>query len=866
MYLLLIIIIIILLVGNNDLRNENIRLKKEKNTPSNNINFCPNCGYDLNNKRVPATKVTPPEDKIIIEENKVKKPKKKIDSTELKNSTILIVGAILIVISAIVFLTTTWNTSLDIIKTIIVLLMFFVFLGFSHIADKYLHIKETSKVFFYISLSYLPLVFVSISLFKLFGEYLSINGEGRYIYLAASSTIMTLIYYYIMKKKEDLFTTIGGIIFQIISISLFVLIFTNNIKIILISLLVHQLIYLILYINKKYYLNESFHKKFNDIYMVILFIVNIFFAMSYGLFEIDFYLVGILVLYYIICYVYLLAINKRQQEFNCIGPIIITLIFMSIANTYNKGLIIYQLLTLLNIAIIYLIDYLKDNKIKEESFIITSTNLIIIYILSIVKTTIIPSYAIMFIYSIFFIINSAFLKNKDLLQKAISIPIFVFIIDLVLTLKIEILIIPVLSILTLLLSNLINIKNKNIKETLPYTSIIYSIIGNLIILPTYIHNYNILLLLSLFYVLIYLYIGLLKDNYIYRIISYIYILIMTLICRFMLIDHVEIIYYIVPISILIINIIEFFKKPNDKYTPIFKDIMFIISYIVLIYNKDTINIIVYIILTCLFIKNIKDNKYKEDFYYLPFASYLAFAYSNKVEIVLYTSFLLVTLLLVLVYQKKNIRYIIMSIVLSLIIIFRFELNKYFAILFLLFDIIIFYLSDKKYKDLYLAAMYILIALLIRFVLYDTDLYGYTVLTMGNYTILTILLSRTIIKKHSTDYKLFEYSVLSIINIMAIMRYPMEVNEELNGMLFVFFLLILTIVGYMKKWGPIALTSLLFILINTFILTRMFWLSLPWWIYLLLVGSILISFAVRNEIKEKDKNKNIIKDIAKKIDL
>ena len=102
--------------------------------------------------------------------------------------------------------------------------------------------------------------------------------------------------------------------------------------------------------------------------------------------------------------------------------------------------------------------------------------------------------------------------------------------------------------------------------------------------------------------------------------------------------------------------------------------------------------------------------------------------------------------------------------------------------------------------------------------------------------------------------------------MAIMRYPMEVNEELNGMLFVFFLLILTIVGYMKKWGPIALTSLLFILINTFILTRMFWLSLPWWIYLLLVGSILISFAVRNEIKEKDKNKNIIKDIAKKIDL
>ena len=50
-----------------------------------------------------------------------------------------------------------------------------------------------------------------------------------------------------------------------------------------------------------------------------------------------------------------------------------------------------------------------------------------------------------------------------------------------------------------------------------------------------------------------------------------------------------------------------------------------------------------------------------------------------------------------------------------------------------------------------------------------------------------------------------------------------------------------------------------------ILTRMFWLSIPWWVYLLLVGSILIGFAIRNEMVEK-KDSNKIKDFMKKLNM
>ena len=52
-----------------------------------------------------------------------------------------------------------------------------------------------------------------------------------------------------------------------------------------------------------------------------------------------------------------------------------------------------------------------------------------------------------------------------------------------------------------------------------------------------------------------------------------------------------------------------------------------------------------------------------------------------------------------------------------------------------------------------------------------------------------------------------------------------------------------------------------IIINIFALTRIFWFSVPWWVYLLVVGSVLIGFAVKNEANE---NKSISKGIVDNI--
>ena len=57
-------------------------------------------------------------------------------------------------------------------------------------------------------------------------------------------------------------------------------------------------------------------------------------------------------------------------------------------------------------------------------------------------------------------------------------------------------------------------------------------------------------------------------------------------------------------------------------------------------------------------------------------------------------------------------------------------------------------------------------------------------------------------------------------------------------------------SYMKKYGAIFIVSILAILVNAILLTREFWLSIPWWIYLLLVGGILIGFAIKNESDDR----------------
>ena len=97
---------------------------------------------------------------------------------------------------------------------------------------------------------------------------------------------------------------------------------------------------------------------------------------------------------------------------------------------------------------------------------------------------------------------------------------------------------------------------------------------------------------------------------------------------------------------------------------------------------------------------------------------------------------------------------------------------------------------------------------------------------------------------------------------------LQYNNEFDGILFGILLATIVIMSYINKYGAWFMVSIFAILVNVFILTREFWFSVPWWLYLLAVGIVLIGFAIRNEISDKKSKMNVInilKDIKDKIE-
>ena len=115
-----------------------------------------------------------------------------------------------------------------------------------------------------------------------------------------------------------------------------------------------------------------------------------------------------------------------------------------------------------------------------------------------------------------------------------------------------------------------------------------------------------------------------------------------------------------------------------------------------------------------------------------------------------------------------------------------------------------------------------------------------------------------------ESEIFEYVTFALIYSIAFTRY----SNEADGMLFGLLLIGIVIISYMKKYGAIFITTIFAIILNIFALTRMFWFSVPWWVYLLAVGALLITFAIRNEVAEQKSSLNIgeaFKKIKDKID-
>ena len=135
---------------------------------------------------------------------------------------------------------------------------------------------------------------------------------------------------------------------------------------------------------------------------------------------------------------------------------------------------------------------------------------------------------------------------------------------------------------------------------------------------------------------------------------------------------------------------------------------------------------------------------------------------------------------------------------------------------------------------------------------EIGLFKYTLFEYVGICTFVLLALRKVLVVYIKNINLIEAITFSLIYIKAITSY----NNELDGMLFVLLIVGLMILSYIQKYNSLFIISISAILVNIFLLTREFWFSIPWWVYLLLLGSLLILFAIRNEMNDNGKKINI----------
>lgn len=105
--------------------------------------------------------------------------------------------------------------------------------------------------------------------------------------------------------------------------------------------------------------------------------------------------------------------------------------------------------------------------------------------------------------------------------------------------------------------------------------------------------------------------------------------------------------------------------------------------------------------------------------------------------------------------------------------------------------------------------------------------------------------------------------LSYIIFLIIFSKVLINNLIINTILFGIIMVVLLFISFIiKKYYHFIITTI-FMIITAIYVTRNFWLNIAWWMYLLIVGILLIVFATKNEQLKKE-NKNFIKEINHKI--
>ena len=817
----------------------------------------------------------------------------------------LSMGVFLIILASIIFATSTWEMYTSLIKVLIlgVETLLFFFLG---ILLKYaFKITKTGNALTLISTVLLPTTFLCAGYFNLFGNSFSLTGKYSTLFLSVTllmEALVTLVRMVIIKGEKYLFSL------TCFFIGLFLLL-EALIKNACLSFAITSFVLLLLNCLKNKIFNDlKEFKIFNLLGSIVLTLAYLYFCFRQLYYGGSFLLEKFsLILFLVSLSVNFIISKPKESEVLNIFSILYETFLAIWFVMFSKSLLTSSFALVISGLILYIIHYISKNNYVTTPAIIVSyiQGFLGIFLIFFDKNYVITSPIISFIYIVLTIISSL-RKDKLMVVNMVFEPVYLImfavgiliqpfmiknvkIIDVIMVINVCLLIATIVS--SILKSK---IKNGYIvvlmvglfvqSICLYFSSIMYfasaEIINLLLILYCVISKDEFskkltdpLCILSLFTVVI----GLNKYILISSLIMIILLIIYMLLNKnnnkkymYLSLISVPIIMAISTLglsrsmrsdlSLIILNPFiliftrKFLNRINEKQK-ITLELVFVLVLGTMISNPilTFIYLILLYVVALLFRKKYYLSS-KVYFNYLIFFSIISFTSVsyNKLDnlyMIGIVSLLVINQILFRVfYEKRGIIFeafhSIVSLLLIILLVNNLGFNNFisFAISFVLLVILCLIYADERMKYVIISFMVYPLSIIIKSVnIYTVRI----ILNLFIWMIPITVLSRKVFKLDNTISTIIESVILPIMFIIFIFNVSLSVGLTL-GIISV----LVIVIGLVFKYKSYSITGYVALILTVIIQTINLWSKMPWWVYLLITGIILVMLAALRESKKK----------------
>lgn len=337
---------------------------------------------------------------------------------------------------------------------------------------------------------------------------------------------------------------------------------------------------------------------------------------------------------------------------------------------------------------------------------------------------------------------------------------------------------------------------------------------------------------------------------IYKLWSYItFSLIFVAICYITEITDVSK-YILLVMPILVYALETVFDKVKDKTSMIF-----ILGCLILATQAFITEYTLLLPLILMTIYLLLENK-KELLLIPMIGSFLILSFDNRTIVDMIFGILSVIYIFASISIEEFNRYSLFSLITLIALWLDLEISAYVLwILVLIWGVIHYICKPKDNTEIYVSSIVFSIFGLYTKALIDIDSQLYANYALG-IILLSICMTKGILKKWDKDFlKFIEVAVICGLTLFG----AAVIEEPIDGVAYLGILAIVSILSYSKEWKTYLYSSIISMIFGVIVLTAEYWKELPWYVYILIIGLALISFAmydekrkqINNEIKEKE---------------